>query len=193
MTGGERTSTASHITTLQQYVRTADLDHFDGTVEKTVAEPDVASLSYQAKNITHADWKFPGHGPTVLDFQAMLMVGRRFDRPDRLTPRILGREGDAHRDDPKTAARKGRQAGEQGESGSRAGAPGGPQRPGPRRAGSRPARGTRHDGVRRLGTARALLIQIVVHVPLSSHWTAWNWWGALRSETRRPQRPVGTS
>jgi len=70
-----------HITTLQRYVRTADLDRVYEAVEKTVAETDMASLSYQAVKIAHADWGFPGYGPAVLlvqvspevlDFQARL-------------------------------------------------------------------------------------------------------------------------
>ncbi len=72
-----------HITTLQQYVRTADLDRVYEAVEKTVADTDMASLSYEVTNITHADWGFPGYGPTVLqvqvspkvlDFQAKLVA-----------------------------------------------------------------------------------------------------------------------
>lgn len=55
-----------HITTLQRYVRTADLDNVYDAVGKLVAETDVASLGYQAVKITHADWGFPGYGPTVL-------------------------------------------------------------------------------------------------------------------------------
>jgi hypothetical protein len=71
-----------HITTLQRYVRSADLDHVYDAVEKTVADTDMSALSYEAKNITHADWGFPGYGPTVLqvevspkvlDFQANLV------------------------------------------------------------------------------------------------------------------------
>jgi hypothetical protein len=72
-----------HITTLQRYVRTADLDQVYDAVEKTVGESDMASLSYEALKITHADWGFPGYGPTVLqvqvspgvlDFQAKLVA-----------------------------------------------------------------------------------------------------------------------
>jgi len=72
-----------HITTLQRYVRTADLDKAYEAVEKTVAETDMAALSYRAAKITHADWGFPGYGPTVLlvevspevlDFQARLVA-----------------------------------------------------------------------------------------------------------------------
>ncbi|MGO9793024.1 MAG: hypothetical protein ACLP8S_26940 [Solirubrobacteraceae bacterium] len=70
-----------HITTLQRYVRTADLDHVYDAVEKTVADTDMASLSYKVVKIAHADWGFPGYGPAVLlvevsppvlDFQAKL-------------------------------------------------------------------------------------------------------------------------
>jgi len=72
-----------HITTLQRYVRTADLDQVYAAVEKTVAQTDMASLSYQAVKIAHADWGFPGYGPAVLlvqvspevlDFQARLVA-----------------------------------------------------------------------------------------------------------------------
>jgi hypothetical protein len=70
-----------HITTLQRYVRTADLDQVYDAIENTIAATDIAALSYQAVKITHADWGFPGYGPTVLlvqvdshvlDFQADL-------------------------------------------------------------------------------------------------------------------------
>jgi len=72
-----------HITTLQRYVRTADLDKAYEAVEKTVADTDMASLSYRAVKIAHADWGFPGYGPAVLlvevspevlDFQATLVA-----------------------------------------------------------------------------------------------------------------------
>jgi hypothetical protein len=72
-----------HITTLQRYVRTADLHQVYDAIEKTVTETDMSTLSYQAKNITHADWGFPGYGPTVLlvqvspkvlDFQTELVA-----------------------------------------------------------------------------------------------------------------------
>jgi hypothetical protein len=55
-----------HITTLQRYVRTADLDHVYTAVEHTIADTDMASLGYQGVKITHADWGFPGYGPTVI-------------------------------------------------------------------------------------------------------------------------------
>jgi hypothetical protein len=70
-----------HITTLQRYVRTADLAQVYEAVEKTLAETDMASLSYRAVKIAHADWGFPGYGlavllvevsQEVLDFQARL-------------------------------------------------------------------------------------------------------------------------
>jgi hypothetical protein len=72
-----------HITTLQRYVRTADLDQLYDAVEKAVEATDMASLSYTATKITHADWGFPGVAPTVLmvevgdkvlDFQAALLA-----------------------------------------------------------------------------------------------------------------------
>jgi hypothetical protein len=77
-----------HITTLQRYVRTADLDGVYDAVEKTITDTDMASLSYQIVKIAHADWGFPGYGPTVLqvqvspevlDFQAKLVAAiKRF-------------------------------------------------------------------------------------------------------------------
>lgn len=72
-----------HITTLQRYVRTADLDHVHDAVETTVGETDMASLDYKVIKIAHTDWGFPGYGPTVLlvevgpqviDFQAKLVA-----------------------------------------------------------------------------------------------------------------------
>jgi hypothetical protein len=70
-----------HITTLQRYARTADLDQVYQAVEETLAETDMASLSYPVVKIAHADWGFTGYGPAVLlvqvspevlDFQARL-------------------------------------------------------------------------------------------------------------------------
>jgi hypothetical protein len=55
-----------HITTLQRYVRTADLDKVYDAVQATVAGTDMAALGYQGVKITHADWGFPGYGPTVI-------------------------------------------------------------------------------------------------------------------------------
>jgi hypothetical protein len=72
-----------HITTLQRYVRTADLERVYDAVEKTIAATDVAALGYQAVAIGHADWGVPGQGlaalvvqpsAQVLDFQANLLA-----------------------------------------------------------------------------------------------------------------------
>jgi len=72
-----------HITTLQRYVRTADLDHVYKAVAEMIAGTDMASLSYQAVAIRHAEWGVPGQGlavlvvqpsPQVLDFQAGLLA-----------------------------------------------------------------------------------------------------------------------
>jgi hypothetical protein len=71
-----------HITTLQRFVRTADLDHVYDAVTTTIAATDVPSLSYQAVAIGHADWGVPGQGlaaivlqpnTDVLAFQAALL------------------------------------------------------------------------------------------------------------------------
>lgn len=72
-----------HITTLQRYVRSANLDNVYDAVAKTLATTDIAALSYQAVAIRHADWGVPGQGlagfvikpsPQVLDFQASLLT-----------------------------------------------------------------------------------------------------------------------
>jgi hypothetical protein len=72
-----------HITTLQRYVRSDALDEVYAAVEKVVTATDLAALSYHVPKITHADWGFPGYGPTVLevevspkvlDFQAALVA-----------------------------------------------------------------------------------------------------------------------
>jgi len=72
-----------HITTLQRYVRTADLDQVFAEVEKTIAATDIGALAYQAVQIRHTDWGVPGQGyavfvvqpsPEVLDFQAALLA-----------------------------------------------------------------------------------------------------------------------
>jgi hypothetical protein len=55
-----------HITTLQRYARTKDLELVYDAVAQVLAQTDMAALSYQAVGITHADWGFPGYGPTVL-------------------------------------------------------------------------------------------------------------------------------
>lgn len=72
-----------HITTLQRYVRTAELDELYDVVEKTVRATDFDALSYQAVAIRHADWAVPGRAlavilvqpnAEVLDFQASLLA-----------------------------------------------------------------------------------------------------------------------
>jgi hypothetical protein len=72
-----------HVTTLQRYVRTAELGKVFNAVEKTLVATDLGSLAYEATKITHADWGFPGIAPTVLmvetneavlDFQAELLA-----------------------------------------------------------------------------------------------------------------------
>jgi len=72
-----------HITTLQRFVRTADLDNVYAAVEQTLAATDIATLSYQAVAVRHGDWGVPGQGlavivvepsSQVLDFQAALLA-----------------------------------------------------------------------------------------------------------------------
>jgi hypothetical protein len=72
-----------HITTLQRYVRNADLDRVYDGVDKTIADTDAASLSYQAVAIRHTDWGVLGQGlavivvqpsSQVLEFQANLLA-----------------------------------------------------------------------------------------------------------------------
>ena len=62
-------------------MRTAQLDQVNDAVAKTLTTTDLATLSYQAVKITHADWGLGDFGPTVLlvevnqgvlDFQAAL-------------------------------------------------------------------------------------------------------------------------
>ncbi|WP_018774627.1 hypothetical protein [Arthrobacter sp. 131MFCol6.1] len=74
---------APHITTLQRFVRTADLDGVYDAVEKTIAETDVSALQLRAIAIRHADWGVPGQGlavlqiqpnAAVLDYQARLLA-----------------------------------------------------------------------------------------------------------------------
>jgi hypothetical protein len=72
-----------HITTLQRYVNTADLDLFFDAVGKTIASTDIRTLGYEAVMIRHTDWGIPGQGyavflikpsPQVLDFQSALLT-----------------------------------------------------------------------------------------------------------------------
>jgi len=73
-----------HITTLQRYVLTQDLDSVYDAVHHVIGTTDMATLSYQAVEIGHADWGVPGQGlaaivlqpsAQVLDFQAALLKG----------------------------------------------------------------------------------------------------------------------
>ena len=97
-----------HITTLQRYVHTAELDEVYDAVERTIADTDIAALSYQAVAIGHADWGVPGQGltglvikpsPQVLDFQARLLAA--------ITP-FIGSGGTARRSCETTARRSAR-------------------------------------------------------------------------------------
>ncbi len=72
-----------HITTLQRYVRTADLEDVYEAVHRTLAVTDTGALTYRAVALRHADWGVPGQGlavillrpgPRVLDFQAALLA-----------------------------------------------------------------------------------------------------------------------
>ncbi|MEV7442860.1 hypothetical protein AB0O22_17175 [Streptomyces sp. NPDC091204] len=77
------TSHQPHITTLQRYVRTAELDDVHAAIGDTLATTDTSALSYRAVAIKHADWGVPGQGlagillepsEPVLDFQAGLLA-----------------------------------------------------------------------------------------------------------------------
>ena len=70
-----------HITTLQRYVRTADLDQVFNAVGKTIDEMDMSKLEFSAEKFAHMETE-PGvgltaivvsPGPEVLDFQAQLI------------------------------------------------------------------------------------------------------------------------
>ena len=72
-----------HITTLQRYVRTAELESVYDAVRTTLHETDTDELTYQGVAIGHADWGIPGQAlagilvrpsPEVLDFQAALLA-----------------------------------------------------------------------------------------------------------------------
>ena len=53
------TTHAPHVTTLQRFVRTADLDRVYDAVEKTIAETDMSALKLRAIAIRHADLGCP--------------------------------------------------------------------------------------------------------------------------------------
>jgi len=72
-----------HITTLQRFVRTADLDRVFAAVTETVAATDMTALTLRAVAIKHGDWGVPGQGlgvlyvqpsTAVLDYQARLLA-----------------------------------------------------------------------------------------------------------------------
>jgi hypothetical protein len=74
---------APHVTTLQRFVRTADLDHVFDAVQETIGGTDVSALKLRAIAIRHVDWGVPGQGlavlqlqpnPAVLDYQARLLA-----------------------------------------------------------------------------------------------------------------------
>jgi hypothetical protein len=74
---------APHITTLQRFVRTADLEHVFDAVERTISETDASVLRLRAVVLRHVDWGVPGQGlaviqiqpnPAVLDYQARLLA-----------------------------------------------------------------------------------------------------------------------
>ncbi len=51
-----------HITTLQRFVRSPDLDRVYDAVEATIGRTDVALLTYRAVALGHVDWGVPGQG-----------------------------------------------------------------------------------------------------------------------------------
>ena len=70
---------APHITVLQRYVRTPELEQVLDAAGAVVAGADLASLDLRATKIAHADWDTPGTGI------ASLMLGR--------DPRLLALQG----------------------------------------------------------------------------------------------------
>lgn len=68
-----------HITVLQRYVRTPELEQALGAVDAVVAGADLTSLDLRAARIAHAEWDTPGIG------MASLMLGR--------DPRLLALQG----------------------------------------------------------------------------------------------------
>lgn len=71
-----------HITILQRYVRTADLEKVYEAIQKTIAETDMSLLTFRAVAIKHIEWG-PGSylagyfirpSPEVIDFQAKLIA-----------------------------------------------------------------------------------------------------------------------
>ena len=70
---------APHITVLQRYVRTPEIEQVLGAVGDIVAGADLAALTLRAAAIAHADWDTPGTG------MASLLLGR--------DPRLLELQG----------------------------------------------------------------------------------------------------
>jgi hypothetical protein len=68
-----------HITVLQRYLRTPELEHALDAVGAVVAGADLATLDLRATKIAHAEWDTPGLGI------ASLMLGR--------DPRLLALQG----------------------------------------------------------------------------------------------------
>ena len=59
-----------HITMLQRYLITADLDRAYAAIESTIAATDVAALSYHVPGITYSEhWGPPGQAAAVLGVQ----------------------------------------------------------------------------------------------------------------------------
>lgn len=86
------TTNPVHITTLQRYVRTAQLESVYAAIGDTLAATDTSALSYRAVAVRHADWGVPGQGlavilvqpsEQVLGFQAALLAAvTPFTEPD---------------------------------------------------------------------------------------------------------------
>ena len=70
---------APHITVLQRYVRTPELDNVMDAVDAVVAGADLTALELHATTIAHAEWDTPGTG------MASLLLGR--------DPRLLALQG----------------------------------------------------------------------------------------------------
>lgn len=93
-----------HITTLQCYVRTEELDQAYDVIEETLRATDTKTLVYQGVAIRHAEWGVPGQGlaailvrPSshVLDFQATLLAGvRPFTEPKGTADAFVTDEGE---------------------------------------------------------------------------------------------------
>jgi len=92
-----------HITTLQRYVRTTELEDVYTAVQEILRATDVAALAYHGVRIGHADWGVPGRalaaivvqpGPEVLAFQAALLAAVTPYTESGGTPEAFVREPD---------------------------------------------------------------------------------------------------